>query len=587
MKREFGQNCLPKVIVSIKDLGEISSVHGAEELSLGADMQRKIVFVVSAEFTKYPIGYPQVQTQDNGSNEDQRTTHAATEKKVGFLLIAEHIEDALERNEYREIIKNAQQAIKIKAELADHHVVVLKVTEDLILNALEMKVEKSDSEERNDTEKAIDAMLLNAYETNTSDIHIICGDHENSIFFRRDGELELYGKERNKNTLHTFASVLYASVAGLSGNIAGIGFNEHDKLDGSLFREINGKTLGARIASHSTTKKDKNFSMVLRCTGDQNATAERIPFELLGFRFNQAEVIKTAMFGKGITLLIGETNSGKSVTQENMLMYIGDSHHGTKKIISIENPIERNIKGVVQHTLIKSGVTDPSEATIAIQELLSYVVRSDSDDIAIGEINNSQTCEAAIQSSLSGHNVLATLHCDSPFDIFERLQGFGANSVLLKTGEVLKSAVAQKLFKKLCPHCSLRADDIRDFNPLQLTVIEQLAEMGLAHRISDIRFRSTSGCSECRHRGISGRQLVAEVVEFNSRILELVSSGEKDKAKIEWLKGEHFSRQEIALTYVFEGVIDPTDVIEQFDSLKDTFKFRTINGIEKPKVVYQ
>ncbi|CCO46817.1 putative ATP-binding protein [Vibrio nigripulchritudo SOn1] len=570
MTVEFIRTQFASDISSLAHLGDVGDVYTAERLALGQEYSRSVVALMSTTYHKSGM------------------TESAPKSKVCFVLMTSELVEKLERNnEYRDVFMTIRASVRQQNPNYDVHVESFTTVEDIVLNGIDMGGKKTGEEARNDTEKEIDDMLLQAFNMNASDIHIECGDHSNSIKFRIDGELVQYGNDRNKSTLHTLVKVLYSSLAAQAGSIQGTGFNAKEKLDGQLVRQISNRRLGARIASHSTNKRDANFYMVLRCTGDQDLDAERIPFEKLGFRYNQIEQIRNATNGKGITLLIGETNSGKSVTQENLLMEIDASSGKTKNILSVEDPIERNIKGVKQFTLIQSGVSNLKQKEIAVQELLSFIVRADPDDIAVGEINSSFTCEAAVQSSLTGHNVMATLHCDSPFDIPERLTGLGANPQVLQTSEVLKLAVAQKLFKKLCPHCSLTMDQIKHPTAEQFNAMEQLGEMGLGHWIKDVRWRNHEGCSECRNRGIRGRQLVAEVVKFTPEILSLSGKGDKIAARSEWLRHNNFTRFDIALSYIREGKLDPTDVIEQFDALNSAYRFRVGHQIEHPKVIYR
>ena len=551
---------------SIKDLGAIDEVWQSTKLGLPIEANRNTVALVSSKFV-----YPS-QGQD---------------RKVVFLLIADAYAEKLEESgEGREIFNCARNAIRKQHSYA--RVITIHVASDLVLNALANVVaDRQEEQRKNDLEKEIDDLLWHCFKVDASDIHIECGDHENRIMIRRDGELMPYGVvDRNIDKLHTLVSVMYASLAAQDGETKGVGFESRDKLDGSLFREINGKRLGARIVSHSTNKKEKNFVMVLRCTGDQNQDAKRIPFDDLGFVFNQIDKIRKATNGKGISLLIGETNSGKSVTLENILLEINEVSKGTKNIIAVENPIERNIRGVKQFTLIKAGVSNPEEMTIAVQDLMSFIVRADPDDISIGEINNEETCETALQSSLTGHNVMATLHCDSPFDVFERLEGFGANSNVLKTGEVLKLAVAQKLFKKLCPHCATTINNVSAITDEHFVSIESLSKMGLGHWVPQVKFRNPQGCEQCDHRGIKGRQLVVEIVEFTPTILKLLEQNEKQEARRQWLRDGNFTRHDVALVYMKLGLVDPTEVIRQFKGFTESFEMRQAHNIKHPEVVY-
>ncbi|HAS6026417.1 MULTISPECIES: GspE/PulE family protein [Vibrio] len=560
-------------ITSLQQLGSFSTVSTVADMNLGDKYFHKFVVAVSEKYTDSAL-------------------HGAGEAPIVFLLIdlttAQNVQDGtaqITKEEYAEQIRQIRNYI---AETYNARATQLKVSSDLILNAIKARSSEAHSKQRNETEKRIDALLLAAHKGKASDIHISCGDRagDTKIKFRIDGELVLHGTEGNQDSISDLVSVLYSSLAAEDGAIKGLSFDSKIKNDAVIYRTVENMRLGARIASHPTEKKDKNFLMVLRVLGDQNANAQRVPFSELGFLYNQSLKVSQALYGKGIVLIIGETNSGKSVTMQNMLMEIDETANGTRNILSIENPVERQIKGVNQFNLIDSGATTTTALSDAFNAAMEFIVRADPDDVAVGEIRDESTCQASQQLALTGHNVLATMHCDSPFDVFERMIGLGASEKQLLSGETMKAVISQKLFKKLCSSCSYSPYGLDTLNPLQHESIRQIALMGMAHKIQMVRFRNSSGCEKCNNRGIKDRKLVAEVVEYNYQILQALANSKKLEAKKIWLDNSGFSKKDIALACVFAGYIDPTDVIEQLGDLTETYFLRKKFGLPHPMEIY-
>ncbi|MEI8659193.1 GspE/PulE family protein [Vibrio sp. Hal054] len=566
---------------SLSDFGAYSEVYDALQLNQSTEWLNSIACIVSSEHYVTDLDVTENDATD-ASAEHVKVARIPQKSPVVFLMISESLD--IDQEEYMELVQVTRQQFRNSHPKSP--VEVLRVPEDAILNLHSISQHKSGLEEtEKNAQRAInDKMLLDAHNMGASDIHILCDEKESHIKFRIDGELRMYGGERYQEKLYRQISVMYGALAPEDGNVAGLSFNEREKLDGTLYRDIGTKRLGARIVSHSTDKKDMNFTMVLRVLADQNSEAQKIPFKKLGFILNQEAQLRRAMTGKGLTLIIGETNSGKSVTQQNILMEIDEQAGGTRKIVSIENPVEQKIRGVVQISLIDAGITSANAMEMAFQDVSSYLYRADPNDVAVGELRDKLTSKAALAYALS-HNVMGTIHVDDPFDVFERLEGMEVDTAALRTG-VLKTIVAQKLYSKLCPHCSLTVDELQEFTDMQMQTVEQIYAMGLGHKLKLVRFRNNNGCSQCND-GIKGRQMIAEIVNTDSEICKYLATNDKVNARIEWLKHGNYSKYDVALHYIFNGVVDPTLVIGQCDSLNHSFLFREQHKLIHPRLIYR
>ena len=201
----------------------------------------------------------------------------------------------------------------------------------------------------------------------------------------------------------------------------------------------------------------------------------------------------------GIVLVTGPTGSGKTSTLYTALHEINDSE---RKIITIEDPVEYQMKGVNQIQVSeKSGLT--------FARGLRSILRHDPDVILIGEIRDQETAQIAVQASLTGHLVFSTLHTNDAAGAVTRLADMGVEPYLVASS--LEAVLAQRLVRLLCPHCKIvdtspeaRAYKTRLGIPLEATLYRAV------------------GCRECRNTGYHGRRAIFEWMDTNSEIRQLV-----------------------------------------------------------------
>jgi len=196
----------------------------------------------------------------------------------------------------------------------------------------------------------------------------------------------------------------------------------------------------------------------------------------------------------GIILVTGPTGSGKTTTLYAALQTLID---GKKKIITVEDPVEYEIPGISQ-----IAVNETIGMTFA--KALRSILRHDPDIIFIGEIRDLETAEIAIQSSLTGHLVLSTLHTNSAMGAITRFMDMGIPDYLLASS--LQMVTAQRLVRRLCEHCK-QVDD----------AFEQSSRSHYHIPENNIIYKPI-GCNKCAHSGYSGRLLIAECREMNSEI---------------------------------------------------------------------
>lgn len=261
-------------------------------------------------------------------------------------------------------------------------------------------------------------------------------------------------------------------------------------------------------------------------------SVQRLTLDSLGFdKTTIASLRRLAAEPYGMMLVTGPTGSGKTTTLYAALTEI---NHGEDKFITIEDPVEYQLPGVLQIP-----VNEKKGLTFAVG--LRSILRHDPDKILVGEIRDSETAQIAVQSALTGHMVFTSVHANNTFDVIGRFMHMGVDPYNFVSS--LTGVVAQRLLRQNCPHCN---------EPVQISA-ELLAESGITDP-ENYRFHAGRGCPQCRNTGYKGRRAVAEVLRLTDEIREMIIGRAtiralKDQAKKE---GTRFLR-DVALELVREG----------------------------------
>ncbi len=233
-------------------------------------------------------------------------------------------------------------------------------------------------------------------------------------------------------------------------------------------------------------------------------------------------------------LVTGPTGSGKTTS---LYAAISEVNKGHDKIITIEDPIEYQLPGVLQIPVNeKKGLT--------FARGLRSILRHDPDKIMVGEIRDAETAQIAIQAALTGHLVFTTVHANNVFDVIGRFSHMGVDPYSFVSA--LNGIAAQRLVRLLCPHCTV------DEHPGD----EMIAESGIdSEHAKSFRFRAGKGCGQCRGSGYRGRNAIAEILLLNDEIRELIIAQEPIRKIKEAARknGTRFLR-EAALDMVKNGV---------------------------------
>ncbi|MES2903346.1 MAG: type II secretion system ATPase GspE [Pseudomonadota bacterium] len=270
--------------------------------------------------------------------------------------------------------------------------------------------------------------------------------------------------------------------------------------DGRISLTLGGKMLDVRV---STLPSRAGERVVLRIL-DKDAAG--FTFDGLGLDDSTGAILREALADpNGIILVTGPTGSGKTTTLYACLQQLND---GSRNILTVEDPVEYAIDGVGQTQVnTKVGMTFANG--------LRAILRQDPDVVMVGEIRDRETAEIAVQASLTGHLVLSTVHTNDAVGAITRLRDMKVEQFLLAS--TLRAIVAQRLVRRLCPHC--RA--------------QEPASAGLASLLGlnadDIVYRPT-GCDRCGHSGYKGRMGVFEAVRIDPTARRMINDGADEAA---------------------------------------------------------
>lgn len=272
--------------------------------------------------------------------------------------------------------------------------------------------------------------------------------------------------------------------------------------DGRIRTKASGTEFDIRI---STLPGVFGESVVMRLLMSEK---QQLSFKKLGLSNAQQQQLKKYIRQPhGIVLVTGPTGSGKSTTLYTALESIID---GTKKIITVEDPVEYQIDGITQVQTI-------DEIGYSFATALRSVLRQDPDVIMIGEIRDLETAEIAIQSSLTGHMVLSTLHTNNAVGAFNRLIDMGVEPFLVATP--IEAVIAQRLVRKVCTQCAEQNTQVlAEIKHIISTLIEDKKLPA-----TDSQWKTAgAGCPHCNGTGYKGRIGIYEMVTVSQKIRHLI-----------------------------------------------------------------
>ncbi|WP_373004247.1 GspE/PulE family protein [Hyphomonas sp.] len=345
----------------------------------------------------------------------------------------------------------------------------------------------------------VNQVFAAAIKARASDIHFEPYDKNFDIRFRIDGVIQSWQKQPRSR---------YDAVSTRIKLISGMDIAERRlPQDGRQSIRLSGQQYDLRVSSLPGAWGE---SLVLRLL-DKNRNLPSLDDLGLAGRARRlfSDLIRNP---DGIILVTGPTGSGKSTTLYKALEEIND---GRKKIITIEDPIEYEMSRVFQ-TQVKSDIG------YTFASGLRSILRQDPDVIMVGEIRDPETAAIAVQASLTGHLVLSTLHTNSALLAVSRLRDLGLEPFLI--GSAIKAFAAQRLVRRICPHCS-RQTAPPDNLPLLLSSCASEARAAIDAEMGVANWKSGEGCPACSGTGFLGRVGLFELVAVDAGLRDLILGG--------------------------------------------------------------
>ncbi|PKM12871.1 MAG: type II secretion system protein GspE [Gammaproteobacteria bacterium HGW-Gammaproteobacteria-3] len=337
--------------------------------------------------------------------------------------------------------------------------------------------------------KMVNLIMQRAIESRASDIHIEPFEQKLKVRLRIDGVLQ----DINAPPVTSTAAVLSRIKIMAKLNIA----ERRLPQDGRIKIQMLGKELDLRVSTIPTLYGE---SVVIRLL-DKEATV--LDFTSLGFvGQHYRNFIEVLAQPHGIILITGPTGSGKSTTLYTALKQLNTSE---RKIITVEDPVEYQLEGINQ-------IQAKPQIGLNFATALRSIVRQDPDVIMIGEMRDLETARIAVQSALTGHLVLSTLHTNDAAGGITRLLDMGLEEYLLTS--TVNGIVAQRLVRKLCPHCKER------YSPSAAVINEM--HLRRFQPEGAIALHKATGCKECGGLGYRGRMAILEFLIMTDTIRKII-----------------------------------------------------------------
>ena len=365
------------------------------------------------------------------------------------------------------------------------------------LGNLEQYVRIAPTEEAASTDHhittAVDHLFNYAFEQRASDIHIEPKRDKSLVRLRIDGAL---------HTVYKLPKVVHAAVISRIKSLSRLDIAEKRRpQDGRIKVDRSGKEAEIRVSTIPVAFGEKAVLRIL----DPDILFQDLTG--IGFSDHDLAVYQGLVRAPhGIVLVTGPTGSGKSTTLYSTLKEVASPE---LNIVTVEDPVE-----MVHEEFNQIGVQPAVGVTFAT--ILRNILRQDPDIIMIGEIRDADTATNAIQAALTGHLVFSTLHTNDAVSSVSRLLDLGVQPFLV--GSTLLGAMAQRLVRRICPHC------VESY----IVTPAELAAMGIPVEEVEIELQRGTGCAKCRNTGYLGRCGVFEIFPMSDAIRQMISSNQSE-----------------------------------------------------------
>ncbi len=393
-----------------------------------------------------------------------------------------------------DLLKKTEQSQRVLEEVTEGFTLDVVAEEDSQDETLSIEKLTAGDADIAPVIKLVDTTIFNALERRASDIHIETRDQEVAIKYRIDGVLH-YAMPPIAKDWH---STIISRIKVMSElDIA----ERRIPQDGRFRVRYKGRLIDFRVSIMPTIYGEDAVLRVL----DKESMSEKfksLNLDVVGF--SEDDLAKFRRYIKepyGMVLVTGPTGSGKTTT---LYAALSEIQNDEDKIITIEDPVEYQIKGITQIPVNeKKGLT--------FARGLRSILRHDPDKIMVGEIRDQETAQIAINAALTGHLVFTTVHANNVLDVLGRFLNMGVEPYNFVSA--LNCILAQRLVRVICPHCKRPVEYPEDY----------LLESGLEPaEWRQVTFYEGAGCFECGGTGFRGRTAIHELLDLSERIREMI-----------------------------------------------------------------
>jgi type IV pilus assembly protein PilB len=456
----------------------VAERHGLDHLDLGTfqpDMAAANLISIPAakRYEAVPVGFI-----------DDRTLLVAMADPANVLAVDDIA--LLTGKEIRPAVTSREDILNLISRLTRLDQVI---ADDLLADEMEQIpaeiVELRESADDAPVIRLVNQIVAQAVEQGASDVHLEPSGNELRVRFRIDGVLVETAQVQRRMVLGVISRVKIMSDLDIS--------ERRIPQDGRVGLTIDGHHIDLRVVTLPTVHGE---SVVMRILDKSNVVMD---LDKLGMSGQERERFQRAFHqAYGAVLVTGPTGSGKSTT---LYAALGQLNTIEKNIITIEDPVEYQLDGITQ-------VQVNSKAGLHFHSGLRSMMRADPDIIMVGEIRDRETAQIAVESALTGHLVLSTLHTNDAASAIARLVEMGIEPFLVASA--IDCIVAQRLARKLCQHCKER----------QIITAEELRNNGIRSQF-DMEAYGPHGCPRCVQSGYKGRVGLYEVMTVTDEIRKL------------------------------------------------------------------